>query len=266
MHDRHTNKQRYFNEQVYTTDKYVLPFVEKKMAFSEDTHVLEIGCGEGGNLVPFLKRGCQCVGVDLSEPKLTLGKEWLAAVKNGKNVKLICQDIYDVDDFGVKFDLIIMRDVIEHIHDQEKFMAYLKKFLAPQGYVFFGFPPWQNPFGGHQQMCKSKVLSKLPYFHLLPTSIYRFILKTFGESELKIKGMSEVKETGISIERFQRILKKENYQIDLRTPYLFNPNYEIKFKLKPKRQSSLLFAIPFFRNFITTACYYLVSQKNSSSI
>ena len=50
-----------------------------------------------------------------------------------------------------QFDLILLKDVIEHIPDQERVIPYLKEFLKPGGRVFFGFPPWYMPHGGHQQ-------------------------------------------------------------------------------------------------------------------
>jgi hypothetical protein len=142
-------------------------------------------------------------------------------------------------------------------------MQFVKKFLKPEGKFFLGFPPWHNPFGGHQQICESKVLSKLPFFHILPTSVYRFILKAFGESEAIIRGLLKVKETGITIERFEKILSQTGYKKDNRLFYFINPNYEVKFKLKPRKQLKLFSAIPYFRNFLITTSYYLVSTKNT---
>jgi hypothetical protein len=153
-----------------------------------------------------------------------------------------------------------MRDVIEHIPGQEKFMGFVKSFLKTDGKFFLAFPPWQNPFGGHQQVCKSKILSVMPWFHLFPQSIYTFILKAFGESDATIKGLLEIKETGISIERFERILKHENYKTEKRVFYLYNPNYETKFGIKPRKQINLISSIPGLRNFFTTAMYYIVSK------
>ena len=138
-------------------------------------------------------------------------------------------------------------------------MGYVKKFLKPAGKIFFGFPPWQNPFGGHQQVCNSKLISKLPFFHLLPNFLYKGILKTFGESDNKIESLLEIKETGITIERFKRILKNHDYNIDKETFFLINPNYETKFGLKPREQSKIISSIPYFRNYFVTAFYAIVS-------
>ena len=261
MQERHSNRERYFNEQVITTQKYVIPFIEAKLKLNNSSRILEIGCGEGGNLKPFLDRDCEVIGVDLSSNKIKLGQEVFSQDVNVNNIKLICEDIYNLssEDIG-SFDVIFMRDVIEHIHDQEKFMSYVKPFLKDEGVFFLGFPPWQNPFGGHQQVCKSKIGSKLPYYHLLPNFLYKGFLKLFGEMPQTIESLIEIKETGISIERFERISKKENYQIVKKTHFFINPNYDIKFGLKPRVQLKFVSAIPYFRNFFTTAVYYLLKK------
>ena len=178
MQDRHSNRKKYFTEQGITTEKYVMPFIEEFKNINEHTSILEIGCGEGGNLAPFVKKGCRkIVGIDMSKKKIENANNFFEKIKNSNNIELICSDIYDIkaEDIG-QFDIIITRDVLEHIHGQAKFMNFVKRFMKPDGKFFLGFPPWHNPFGGHQQMCRSKVLSKAPYFHILPTSIYKIIL------------------------------------------------------------------------------------------
>jgi len=258
VQERHLNRNRYFDEQVYTTEKYVIPFISKTISIDKDISVLEIGCGEGGNLKPFLDIGCKATGVDLSEKKIENGKQFFSDHPNKNNLTLIAEDIYHSKSLG-QYDLIIMRDVIEHIHDQEKFMNYVKKYLKPNGKFFLAFPPWYNPFGGHQQICKNKLLSVLPYYHIFPRSIYKGILKLFDEDKDRIEGLLEIKETGITIERFQKILSDSNYEIEEKTFYFVNPNYEVKFGLKPKTQLNIISSIPGLRNFVTTSCYYIVS-------
>ncbi|MDO8951632.1 MAG: class I SAM-dependent methyltransferase [Draconibacterium sp.] len=257
MQKRHKNKPQYFDEQALTTQKFVVPFIADLVKFDSETTVLEIGCGEAGNLKPFLDMGCQCTGIDISCGRIELAKEFYKNHPNRQNLTLICEDIYKVNP-DKKYDVIIMRDVIEHIPNQEKFMGFVKSFLKPEGKFFLAFPPWQNPFGGHQQVCKSKILSVLPWFHLFPGSIYTLILKAFGESDATIKGLLEIKETGISIERFERILKQENYKTEKRVFWFINPNYQTKFGINPHKQINLISSIPGLRNFFTTAMYYLV--------
>ena len=54
MQERHSDSLRYFNEQALTTQKYVIPYLESLKKIDSSLSVLEIGCGEAGNLKPFL--------------------------------------------------------------------------------------------------------------------------------------------------------------------------------------------------------------------
>ena len=264
MQDRHENRLQYFKEQTYTTETYIVPFIEQHLPIEEDLHVLEIGCGEGGNMHPFLDRGCYVTGVDLAGNKLENAALFYQDHPNKHKLNLINKDIYDIEE-DLRFDLIIMRDVLEHIHDQEKFMHYVKRFLKPNALFFLGFPPWQNPFGGHQQICQSRLLSKLPYFHILPMGMYKAVLKAFKEPQLQIDSLVEIKETNITLERFKRIIKKEQYSVLREELYFINPNYEIKFGLKPKKQWKVVNNLPYIRNFLITTCYYMLTQPNLSN-
>jgi SAM-dependent methyltransferase len=261
MQERHTNLQRYFDEQAITTRKFVLPYIEAVKPITKGARVLEIGCGTGGNMVPFLEVGCVVTGVDISETSIQRASQLLGP---HEGLTLIADDIYNRSESDGTFDIIIMRDVIEHIHNQEKFMSFVKRFMAPGAVFFLGFPPWFNPFGGHQQIAKNKLLSKLPFYHILPAWLYKAMLKLGGESDRTIADLLEIKETGISIERFERICKREKFMIERRTLYFINPNYETKFQLKPRVQTRLITGIPFLKNFFVTAGYYLLTTKEES--
>lgn len=261
MQKRHLDPQRYFNEQALSTHKYVLPFIQTIKSIDNTLNVLEIGCGEAGNLKPFLDLGCKCTGVDLNTSKIEKGKTYYASHPLVGNLKLISEDIYNTKDFYAQFDIVIIRDVIEHIHDQDKFLHLLKDLLSPNAVVFVAFPPWQSPFGGHQQVCDNKLLSLLPYFHLLPIPLYKIVLKAFGETLAKITGLIEIKETGISLDRFERLTNEHDYSILSKTLYLVNPNYEVKFGLKPRLLTKMLANIPYFRNYFCTCGYYLIGKN-----
>lgn len=260
MQDRHNNRLLYFKEQAYTTKKYVIPYISRHIKLTSESTILEIGCGEGGNLTPFMELGCKITGIDLSLTKINNGNVFFQDHMNRDKLTLIADDIYNRDNLGI-FDIIILRDVIEHIPNQKHFMNYIKCFFHKKSIVYFGFPPWQNPFGGHQQMCHSRILSKLPYFHMLPTSIYKGVLQLFGETEGRINDLLEIKETGISIERFETIFKENNFETIEKTLFFVNPNYEIKFNLEPRKQSKIIAAIPWVRNFFTTCAYYILKPN-----
>ena len=262
---QHKSKIVRFQQQVDNSVEYLVPFVEKRIPLKTGLKVLEIGCGEGGVLKPFTERGSQVLGVDLSTSRIEtachLFKEEIASGQADFMVKNVWDEDF-LEKYQGNFDLIILKDVIEHIPNQEAFIPYLKKFLSPQGYIFFGFPPWWMPFGGHQQVCKSKFLAFLPWYHLLPTGLYKGILKAFGEKPKTIDELIEVKETGISLHRFERIIQKSGLLTREKIHFLINPIYKFKFGIKPIKQAKLITKIPFFRDFVTTAGWYLVSPEN----
>lgn len=258
MFEFHKDRVAYFHQQTINAEKYVIPFIETKFPITPGMRVLEVGSGEGGVLQAFTNRGCIGVGVELVPGKVELATHMMAdEIKTGK-VTFFQKDIYLIDieqELGGRFDLIVLKDVIEHIHDQERCLLLLRSFLRPGGAIYFGFPPWQMPFGGHQQVCRNKLMAMMPYYHLLPKPLYAGILRAFGEDPTDLL---EIKDTGISIERFEKIVKRTGYHIANVRHYLINPIYEFKFNLKPREQFGLISHIPYLRNFVTTCSYYLI--------
>jgi len=255
MQERHSDRKKYFDEQGVVTQKYLIPYLSDIVSIDKNLRILEIGCGEGGNLIPFVDMGCEVVGVDIGKKRIDNAIAFFSEHENASNTKFIYSDIYDCDDELGKFDLIFLRDVIEHIPNQAKFMAFVKRFLKEDAVIFFAFPPWMNPFGGHQQVCKSKWMSKFIYSHLLPRFLYRGFLKLAKEPKERIEGLMEVRDTGISIERFRRIQRRKKYKIAKHSYYLVNPSYQVKFGIKPRKVIFPFRNIPWLRNFYTTAYY-----------
>src|SRR5438552_6100916 len=114
MFEFHTDPQRYFEIQLENTEEYVIPFIEKKIAWEDGCRDLEIGCGEGGVLEAFLKKDCIGVGVELNPSRLLLAANFLEKELKENKVRLIAADIYDTDEkeLGGGFNLIVMKDVI----------------------------------------------------------------------------------------------------------------------------------------------------------
>lgn len=136
MQKRHADRQLYFNEQSITTQKYVIPFIEKHKPITADSHILEIGCGEGGNIKPFLDLGCQVTGIDINGGQIAIAKEIYSVHPNNRNLTLICEDIYKVTELHNKFDIIIIRDVIEHHPQPRIILAFYKEVLKSSRYYF----------------------------------------------------------------------------------------------------------------------------------
>ena len=260
MYEFHRDRKWYYEMQTLNAEKSVLPFIEEVMPIVPGTKVLEVGCAEGGVLKAFAKRGCLGVGVELDEARLQIAIDFNQEDVYSGAMTLVAKNVYDLEfqnQYKRYFNLIVLKDVIEHIHDQEKVMIVLKNFLKPGGYIFFGFPPFNMPFGGHQQVAQSKLFAKIPYTHLLPMPLYKGLIKLLGEHP---DGYVEVKETGISIKRFERIVADTGLSIANHRHFLINPIYEYKFGWKPRVQYPWIKAIPHLRDFLTTCVFYLVKK------
>lgn len=259
----HTDRDAYHRLLHNNAVEHILPFILKETVIGSGSRVLEIGSGDGGNISAFLTLGCHVVGVELDAQLVAFTKTKLEAYINNGKLKMISSDIYEVDiekDLGGKFDLIILKDVIEHIHDQKRLFVRMKEMLTERGMIFFAFPPWQMPYGGHQQICKGRFTSKMPWYHLLPRRWYQRILEKNNEP---VEVLMEIRDTGISIERFESIAKETGYETVKRQLWLVNPVYEHKFGLRARKQWPLLRSIPGLRNFFTTCAYYLLKPKKT---
>lgn len=258
MQKRHINRKQYFNELARTSEKYFLPFIEKHIHIIPDQNVLEIGCGEGGNLLPFSKRGCKVTGIDVSETRIEEAKQFFREEELQGN--FVCQDVFRAN-VKEKFDIVIIHDVIEHVLAKRGLFAIAKELLNSNGIVYVGFPPWQMPFGGHQQICHNRMISFSPFIHLLPKHFYKLILMLMGESQRTISELMEIKDCRTTIENFKKLVKGIGLtQLD-EAYFFINPHYESKFGLKPIKTTPIISAVPILRNYFTTTYFSILMKR-----
>ncbi|MDP8231082.1 MAG: methyltransferase domain-containing protein [Candidatus Zophobacter franzmannii] len=258
----HKDRSEKIKQQYLTAKEYIVPFIEQHIDL-KGKRVLEVGCGEGGILQAFWEKDAQCVGFDIESEKIEFADEYYREINDEGRVKFLVGDVYELvksDDYIQQFDLVILKDTIEHIHGKEKLMSLLPKFLKDESsLIFIGFPPWQNPFGGHQQMCDTK-LKFTPWIHLLPKEVYRAVLTLAGERLDRVEGLIDAVETRLTIETFERIARQTFLDIADKKFYLINPIYKYKFKLDPIEQVNVISEMPYLRGFLTTTCYYLLKK------
>jgi hypothetical protein len=64
---------------------------------------------------------------------------------------------------GDRYDLIVSRAVLEHVHDLDGHLGALRALLAPNGVIAIGWGPlWHSPYGAH-----ITYLTRFPWAHLL---------------------------------------------------------------------------------------------------
>ena len=259
MQERHTNRMLYFKELSVTSKRYFIPYIQRWHKIEPGMTILEIGCGEGGNLLPFAKMGCHVTGVDIAACRIEEAKCYFDACRT--EGEFIAEDIFRLDGLGKQYDVVICHDVIEHISNKAALLLKIGSYLKADGVVFMSFPAWQMPFGGHQQICKSRVLSHLPFVHLLPAGLYGAVIRWFGESAECAGELMAIKQTRVTTEMFERLVSRTNLTVRHRLLWLVNPHYEVKFGLRPCRLPSAFSAIPYLRNFLSSSCFYILTTK-----
>lgn len=238
--------EKHYYEQEKYTEKYLLPYFLNIIPNFKQKKVLEVGCAEGGLLTSLQELGMNVGGVEISPERAAIAKE-----KND-SLKIIVGDITDPsmpEILNEKFDLIIMREVIEHIHDKEAAFNNLDLLLNNNGYLFISFPPKRSPFAGHQQIGKS-ILKAIPYLHTLPQGLLKYTAGAFGESPGYIDEIKLHYSTGCTIKKFEALCSVRNFIPVKKELFLFRPIYSQRFGLPTLRVPG----IPLIREYITLGC------------
>jgi SAM-dependent methyltransferase len=110
--------------------------------------VLELGCGDGGNLIPMALAHpeSECLGVDLAKGHIDAGRA-LAERLGVRNVRLQAASFIDLDEPLGPFDYIIVHGLMSWVTPflQQQLFATCRRLLAPQGVAMITYntyPGW----------------------------------------------------------------------------------------------------------------------------
>jgi len=133
----------------------------KLLKLKSTAKILEIGFGNGAFLGYAVSKKFHCDGVETNESLVDL-----AVDKNFSAYKAL-EEINQ----NTKYDLIVLFDVIEHIHADkiESFFSDLSFYLQDSGSIFLRFPNGSSPLGlanqhGDITHCNIVTLPKLNYW------------------------------------------------------------------------------------------------------
>lgn len=98
-----------------------MPLIGKKL--------IEIGCAKGYFLKQAKNLGADVFGVELNKVNAEIAQNSVAGIIYDK-------DIFELSLPSETFDIIYMRDVIEHIHNPIPFMEEMSRLLKPGGMIF----------------------------------------------------------------------------------------------------------------------------------
>lgn len=264
----HRDTTHYWQMQYRCAQEYVIPFLEQECHLElRGKNVLEIGCGEGGVIAAFYDHGCPAVGMDIAESRLQKARERANAEGKQRDIQFARVDILQPEQtvaWQQQFDLIVMKDVIEHLPGHRAALVQIAKLLKPAGHLFFSFPPWYMPFGAHQQVFHSK-LKLIPYTHLLPRAWFRALAQRCNEQQAVVDELVDLYDSRLSLAGLKQLLREIPYDVVVKKLYLTNPMYKYKFGLRPIQQPALVAHLPVIRELITTVAYCTLQLKNSGS-
>lgn len=118
-----------------TGDKIIYEMERKLLSYipiKENYTVLEVGCGEGHNIVSLNKlyKNIKFYGVDISSSKIEFAKKHL------KDVTLEVQDARKLDFTENTFDLVFCKDIVHHVkEDRENFVLEMVRVCKANGRV-----------------------------------------------------------------------------------------------------------------------------------
>lgn len=147
--------------------EFVAPFLTNRSPF---LHILEIGCADGYCLTSFAKAAqdhaipCQLYGTEF--------EDHLKSEARKKKIEVLDEDIHQLNKKNLKFDLIIMSHVFEHMTDLNGILNDLKSVLSEIGILYIEVPGVMN-LGMITQWYNSDFLDYLVHAHL-----YQFNLKS----------------------------------------------------------------------------------------
>lgn len=105
--------------------------------------VLEVGCGEGGNLANLAAAvrsdARLVVGMDLFERKVAFGQRQVATAR------FVCGDALALPFKDGSFDAVLCRDLLHHLEDRGPAIAELRRICKPGGDLWILEPNGRNP-------------------------------------------------------------------------------------------------------------------------
>jgi len=236
----------YFAYERLVALRHLLPWLKSLNIQVNQGGALDVGCGYGGTVAAVREvfGPVRAIGLDVDAEMVALGKVCLAT-----DGELRVENFLQFSESN--FDLLLMRDVLEHMPKVEAAMIQAYSLLKPGGSVYVSFAPFYSPFGGHQHN-GSGFASHLPWIQVLPERIFRRVLKITGnwykaETALQLD-MDSVLATRLTVSRFLNASKQVGVELTDLKGYLSRPEYTVKFGL-PKLA---LPALPIIREWFCT--------------
>ncbi|MDD5037230.1 MAG: class I SAM-dependent methyltransferase [Methylococcaceae bacterium] len=169
----------------------------------ERCRVLELGCGDGGNLIAMAHglENSQFVGVDLAARPVAIGQGAIEALRLS-NIELRQASILDIGEEIGRFDYIIAHGVYSWVPEpvREKLLAICRERLKPEGVAFISYNTYP---GGHLR----NMMREMMLFHT------RGLEKAQDKVDQGLALLRFIGESQTRPDEFRQLLKTEADQI-----------------------------------------------------
>ena len=134
--------------------------------------VLEIGCGDGNNLIPMAYQlpASRFTGIDLADEPIQAGRRMIADL-GLTNISLVAADLRDFPSDAGEFDYIVAHGLYSWVPAEirDSLMALCRQLLAPQGIAFISY----NAYPGR-------------HFRLMLREMLRYHTRNIEEPESRV--------------------------------------------------------------------------------
>ena len=215
----------------------IFKYVDQLVKNNKSIRILDYGCG-GGQLLTYLRilGYSNLTGVDVGdEKKINQLNTMYGKIGYGTDTFFIYDGVsLPFDDNS--FDVIISQQVLEHVHNVEKYFSESKRVLSSRGVILLEFPHRLVPFDTHTRMW---------FIHYLPSIIRDVVYDKYAKNKsqyysnlLNLQPIWHYKRllknmfssiTDVSEDRIGNFIYKEHYEGNMRVRSILDKLINIPF-------------------------------------
>lgn len=255
----------YWNYQYQLAESALVPCLKDWEVWRNGLRILDVGCGDAGASCALAEAGADVHALDVEPRRLSTARERARA--RGLEFPIEVADITDpstLEPFSGPYDLVLFRDVLEHIPDIDAALRECTARLAEGGAILVIYPPYWSVYGGHQQTLDVRPISgvrwaKLPFMHWLPEGLWEALARRGGVGEQQWDDVATVRRAGLTIQGVARRGAAHGLRVHRARRYLLRPTFRLRYGL-PVLGAGLLGRVPGLREVLVTGSWELLAR------